>query len=613
MSIETQIERLIQRDPEITDENANKDSRVIGTQRDLLAGVVSKEYALTRLLTPDVAKAHRDGDIHIHDLDYSIGGYFNCCVPDIPRLLKNGFQMGGASIESPKSLRTAAEVIPQIIVNISSNQYGGITVHEIDRILEPYAYLSLEKHRTEARKWVSEDQVEDYARQQLVKEIYDACQGLEYESNSCFSSSGQQPFLTISFGLSESWIGKEIQKAMLQVRIRGLGRDGITPVFPKLIYVLKQGHNTKPGDPFYDVKRLALECAAKRIYPDILSYEKVQELYGTFVTPMGCRSFLPYHENQDGSPMVYGRRNGGVVTLNLPRQALKSETTEEFFENLEAGARSIRRALEWRIATLQDVRAKNNPIFYVSGASGHTLESESSVSDIFTGGEATFSFGYTGLNEAVTRFFGENWYDNSEAVTFSLEIMNRLNDIKTEWNSESSYFFTVYATPAESLTDRFARVDRETFGVVPGITDKEWYTNSFHVDPRVTMSPFEKYEFESKYIPLSSGGNISYVEMPNLESNLDALETLWDYASEHLPYFGVNTPISKCYACGYSGDMDANARGFFCPECSNHDADTLEVIMRLCGYLSDVGQRKPINGRVEEIKSRVKHEVSVTQ
>ena len=816
MSIETQIDRLLARDPALTNENANKDSRVIGTQRDLLAGVVSKEYSRTRLLPTDVADAHERGDIHVHDLDYSIGGYFNCCVPDIPRMLKSGFQLGGASIETPKSLRTAAEVIPQVVVNISSNQYGGITVHEVDKILEPYAFMSLDKHRKDARKWVSEDRVEEYAREHLIKEIYDACQSLEYELNSCYSSAGQVPFVTVSFGLAESWLGKEIQKAILEVRLKGLGRDGVTPVFPKLIYALREGHNKHPDDPFYDVKRLAVKCATKRIYPDILSYENVVALYGAFVTPMGCvrgyesalweqngttyytglssmwdklsthtlpkyqdngvdqyidlhdvtvldshtgkpvmvratrivknhqnhwlkiktlggrvlhvttdhplyvkgrgrvtamdlvpgdvlkkslfdqydvgapvygdkawlagviitdgclndpceilgalacakkkrfdtvknrrydredaevvsveyvdidepsydlttetdyfdvsgivshncRSFVPYHEKEDGSPMVYGRRNGGVVTLNLPRQALKSETIDEFYANVLEESEHVRSALEWRIETLRGVHARNNPIFYSSGAAGSVLGADDQVIDIFTDGEATFSFGYTGLNETVSRFYGTDWYGDSEAVDFSMNIIRYLNQIRDRWNAESRFYYTLYATPAESLTDRFAHLDAKEFGVVEGVTDKDWYTNSFHVDPRHNMSPFDKYKFEAKYIPYTTGGNICYVEMPNLESNPDALEALWDYASREVPYFGVNTPISKCLVCSYSGDMDADARGFFCPECGNRDADQLEVIMRLCGYLSDVGQRKPIAGRVEEIKARVKH------
>lgn len=607
MSIEAQIEKLIDRDPSITDENANKDSRVIGTMRDLLAGVASKEYVKGHGLPPEVAEAHESGEIHVHDLDYSIGGYFNCSVPDIPYMLANGFQMGGATIESPKSLRTAAEVIPQIVVNIASNQYGGLTVHEIDKILEPYAELSMEKYRDEARKWVSEDRVEEYARAQMVKEVYDACQGLEYEANSCFSSSGQQPFLTFSFGLSETWIGREIQKAILKVRLKGLGKDGITPVFPKLIYILKDGHNLRPDDPQYDIKQLALECSSKRIYPDLLAYDKVVEIYGTFVTPMGCRSFIPYHEKADGVPMVYGRRNGGVVSLNLPRQAMKSLSKADFFENVAQQAENVRKALEWRIDTLRGVQAKNNPIFYMSGACGHVLEPDDYVIGIFKHGEATFSFGYTGLNEAVAAFYGEEWYYNEEAVAFSLEIMSFLNGIKDSWNDDSEFLYTLYATPAESLTDRFARIDQEAFGVTEYLYDKGWYTNSFHMDPRHKTDPFTKYDFEKVYPPLSTGGNIVYVEMPSLVDNLEALETLWDYAYERVPYFGVNTPVSKCRACGYEGDMDADAKGYYCVSCGNRDEKTLEVIIRLCGYLSDASARKPISGRVKEIQSRVKH------
>lgn len=606
MNLRTTVESLLNRDPLVVDENANKDSNVLGTQRDLLAGVVSKEYALEELLPPDVAHAHKSGLIHIHDLDYSLGGYFNCSLPDFPSLLRNGFQMGGASIQPPKSIRTAAEVIPQIVVNTSSNQYGGITVHAIDNLLEPYAQLSFDKYLEDAKRWVAPELQEEYAREKTIKEIKDSCQSIEYELNSCFSSSGQQPFVTISFGLTRSWLGREIQKAVLETRLEGLGAQKTTATFPKLIFVLKNGINLNKDDPNYDIKTLAMVCASKRIYPDILSFDKMIEQYGFFVSPMGCRSFLPLYEVDDEA-VVYGRRNGGVVSLNLPRMALVSRTQEEMLSHLGEAADLGLQALAWRIDSLRAARAKNNPITYVSGGCGHSLNPNDPVIDIFKNGEASFSLGYVGLNETVTKFYGQDWYDNQEAVDFSVLVLKKLNEKIDSWNRESEFKVSAYGTPAESLTDRFNRLDTELFGVVPGITDKNWYTNSFHVDPRKKISPFDKFEFESKYVQYSAGGSIIYCEMPSLANNLDAIEAIWDFGYQTVPYFGINSPINKCFACGFEGDMDADDKGFFCPSCKNQDPEKLECIMRLCGYLSDVAHRKPIKGRVDEMLSRVKH------
>lgn len=606
MNLQNRVEALLNRDPNVVDENANKDSWVLGTQRDLLAGEISREYAAEKLMPSAVTEAHRKGWIHVHDLDYSLGGYFNCSLPDFPTLLRDGFQMGGASIQTPKSVRTASEVIPQIVVNTASNQYGGISVHAIDELLEPYAELSYIKHLKDAEEWVEPARREEYAMAKTIKEIKDSCQAIEYELNSCFSSAGQQPFVTITFGLSTSRFGREIQKAILETRLEGLGESKATATFPKLVFTLRGGVNLKKEDPNYDIKKLALVCASKRIYPDIISYEKTVEHYGYYIAPMGCRSFLPRHM-RDGKPMVYGRRNGGVVSLNLPNVALSAGSQSEFWDILDTRVQTVNEALHWRIDCLRNTKAKNNPITYISGGCGHKLNPEDSVINIFKNGEASFSMGYVGLNETVVKFYGEDWYDNPEAVEFSLAVMKRLNHWVDTWNSESEFSVSCYGTPAESLTDRFARMDLDEFGVVAGITDKDWYTNSFHVDPRKKIDPFTKFDFESKYVKYSLGGAIIYCETPSLQDNLEALEGLWDYAHGTVPYFGVNSPISKCYKCGYSGDMDANHKGFFCPECLNNDPDQLECIMRLCGYLSDVAHRKPIKGRVGEISSRVKH------
>ena len=609
------------------------------------------------------------------------------------------------------------------------------------------------------------------------KEVFDTFQSLETEISSLFSGNGQTPFVTFNFGLSTGFWGREIQKGILQNRLIGLGEDHRTPVFPKLVFTLKDEINLKKTDPNYDIKRLAVECSAKRIYPDILSYEKVMEIYGFFVSPMGCvagyetieysvdgvrystsisemwnmlssqgvkkqvngrdefidlsgvtvndshrssleqsnvfrmvknynnhwlritttdsehneftltcttdhplavyergrvladnlhlghkliksidsiqsltipqqdrllevvsiepvdidelsydlttdsdyfdvsgivshncRSFLTeYRSPETGEVVTYGRRNIGVVSLNLPNIALSTSTPEEFMELLDERAVLVHDGLMYRYNRLADTLAKNAPILYQYGATGHRLSGNEVVQPIFDNGEATASIGYIGLHEVATRFWGNDWQDNEEAKSFTVGVMERLNYWKSKWADETGIAFSVYGTPAESLCSRFAAMDKETFGEVENITDKGYYTNSFHLDVRKKVTPFEKIDFESAYTPLSTGGNICYVEQPSLVKNLDAFEAIWDYMHDHVPFSGINTPISRCLSCGYHGDFDADVKGFFCPECSNRNPETIEVIQRMCGYISSVGIRKPISGRVKEIKSRVKH------
>ena len=609
------------------------------------------------------------------------------------------------------------------------------------------------------------------------KEVFDTFQSLETEISSLFSGNGQTPFVTFNFGLSTGFWGREIQKGILKNRLIGLGEDHRTPVFPKLVFTLKDGVNLKKTDPNYDIKRLAVECSAKRIYPDILSYEKVMEIYGFFVSPMGCvsgdetveysvdgtdystsisemwdmlssqgvkkqvngrdefidlsgvlvndshrsslkqsnvfrmiknynnhwlkitatdseqneltltcttnhplavyeqgrvlannlstgdkliksldssqsltvpqqdrllevvsiepvdidepsydlttdsdyfdvsgivshncRSFLTeYRSPETGEVVTYGRRNIGVVSLNLPNIALSTSTPEEFMELFDERAVLVHDGLMYRYNRLAGTLAKNAPILYQYGATGHRLSGDEVVQPIFDNGEATASIGYIGLHEVATRFWGNDWQDNEEAKTFTVGVLERLNYWKSKWADETGIAFSVYGTPAESLCSRFAAMDKETFGEVKDITDKGYYTNSFHLDVRKKVTPFEKIDFESTYTPLSTGGNICYVEQPSLVKNLDAFEAIWDYMHDHVPFSGINTPISRCLSCGYHGDFDADVKGFFCPECSNCNPETIEVIQRMCGYISSVGIRKPISGRVKEIKSRVKH------
>lgn len=659
MDLSGVVDRYCGHDEAIMNENANKNSKVFATQRDLLAGSISKEYALEKLLPKNVAEGHRKGWIHFHDLDYTLnasGGLYNCMLIDFPGMLKHGFTLGEAEISTPKSLKTAGEVIPQIIANVSSNMYGGVSAHRLDEFLEPYAVISyrktLKKNFARMAEFdgvvLTEDEVDsladyyasqieqtdnefkiefnnvrkidsglsektiqftiDISKKDVIKEVFDTFQSLEFEISSLFSSNGQTPFVTFNFGLSTGFWGREIQKGILQNRLIGLGEDHRTPVFPKLVFTLKDGINLKKTDPNYDIKRLAVECSAKRIYPDILSYEKVMEIYGFFISPMGCRSFLTeYRSPETGEVVTYGRRNIGVVSLNLPNIALSTSTPEEFMKLLDERAILVHDGLMYRYNRLAGTLAKNAPILYQYGATGHRLSGNEVVQPIFDNGEATASIGYIGLHEVATKFWGNDWQDNEDAKAFTVGVLERLNYWKSKWADETGIAFSVYGTPAESLCSRFAAMDKETFGEVKDITDKGYYTNSFHLDVRKKVTPFEKIDFESAYTPLSTGGNICYVEQPSLVKNLDAFEAIWDYMHDHVPFSGINTPISRCLSCGYHGDFDADVKGFFCPECDNRNPETIEVIQRMCGYISSVGIRKPISGRVKEIKSRVKH------
>lgn len=600
---------LISKDSSVVNENANKDSDVFNTQRDLTAGAVGKAVGL-RMLPPHVANAHQKGDIHYHDLDYHpYAPMTNCCLIDFRTMLSEGFRIGNAQVEPPRSIQTAAAQITQIIANVASSQYGGCSVNRIDELLAPYAELNYAKHLVEAERWLTDASTHDaYARAKTAKDIYDAMQSLEYEINTLFTSNGQTPFTSVGFGLGTGWLEREIQRAILQIRIKGLGAEGRTAIFPKLIYTLRRGVNLDPGDENYDIKELAVECATKRMYPDVLSYDKIVELTGSFKMPMGCRSFLQGWRDADGNDVVEGRMNLGVVTLNLPRIALESRgDLATFWALLEERLATVHDALVYRVERCKEAVPGNAPILYVHGAFGERLAPDDDVDQLFRDGRATVSLGYIGLYEVAAAFFGGAWEADPEAKEMTLRVLRTLKEHTSAWTAEHGYQFSVYSTPSESLTDRFARLDREKFGVVADITDKEYYTNSFHYDVRKDPTPFEKLDFEMDYPQYASGGFIHYCEYPVLQQNPKALEAVWDYAYDRVGYLGTNTPIDRCYACGYAGDFTPTARGFACPGCGNTDPRTCDVVKRTCGYLGNPQQRPMVHGRHVEISSRVKH------
>lgn len=609
MDLVSRINRLVNGDKELNNENANKDSKTFSTKRDLMAGQVAKVEGL-KLLPKKVREAHLRGDIHYHDLDYSpFLEYTNCCLPDIDYMFENGFNMGNAVIERPNSINTAVSQISQIIANVASSQYGGTSINKIDEKLERFAEINYRKHLDDAEKFDIPN-AEYYAKEKTKKDIYDAMQSLEYEINTLYTSNGQTPFTTIGFGLSESWFGREIQKAILKVRIGGLGADKKTAIFPKLIFFIKDGLNLKKDDPNYDIKQLALKCASERMYPDIINADTIQRLTGSVKASMGCRSFLQgWTDPETGKQVDDGRMNLGVVTLNLPRIAIQSNGDKDIFWNIfEERMDVMHEALKNRKEKAFQALPEYAPILYKHGAFGKKLKDGEDVSEkLFLNKRATISLGYIGLYEVGTVFYGSNWESNPDAKEFTLEILKRMKELALKWSDEEGVWYSTYGTPSESLTDRFCKIDKEKFGSIPDITEKDYYTNSFHYDVRKNPTPFEKIDFEKDYPVYASGGFIHYVEYPNIKHNIKALESVWDYSYDKLGYFGTNTPIDKCYECGSEIEFIPTEHGFECSVCGNHDPNKCDVVKRTCGYLGNPLARPMIHGRHEEIASRVKH------
>lgn len=605
MTIEKEIEGLIHKtNKDLLNENANKDSRVFPTQRDLMAGIVSKHIA-KNMVPSFIMKAHESGIIHFHDIDYSPALPFtNCCLVDLKGMLENGFKLGNAQIETPKSIGVATAIMAQITAQVASHQYGGTTFANVDKVLSPYVKRTYAKHIEDAEKWQIADAL-NYAQSKTEKDVYDAFQAYEYEVNTLFSSNGQTPFVTITFGTGTDWTERMIQKAILKNRIKGLGRDGITPIFPKLVMFVEEGVNLYKDDPNYDIKQLALECASKRMYPDIISAKNNKAITGSSipVSPMGCRSFLGVWKDSTGNEILDGRNNLGVVTLNLPRIALDSYIGTQFNEQKFAELFNERmdlcfEALMCRISSLKGVKATVAPILYQEGAFGVRLKPDDDIIELFKNGRSSVSLGYIGIHELnilVGRDIGQ-------------EILTKMNARLKQWTERTGFAFSLYSTPAENLCYRFCKLDTEKYGSVKDVTDKGWYTNSFHVSVEENITPFEKISREAPYHFIATGGHISYVELPDMKNNLKGLEAVWDYATQHLDYFGVNMPVDKCFTCGSTHEMTPTENGFVCSICGETDPKKMNTIRRTCGYLGNPNERGFNLGKNKEIMHRVKHQ-----
>lgn len=602
---------------ELTNENANKDSRVFPTKRDLLAGIVSKHMARNHILPKHIVAAHDSGDIHYHDLDYSpFTPYTNCCLVDLKGMLANGFKMGNADIEPPKSIGVATALMAQITAQIASHQYGGTTFANVDLVLAPYVEKTFAKHVRDARKY-QVALVKDYAISKTEKDVFDAFQSYEYEVNTLHTANGQTPFVTITFGTGTGMFERMIQKAILKNRIRGLGKKGITPVFPKLVMFMEKGINLNPEDRNYDIKKLALECSSKRMYPDIISAANNRRITGSSipVSPMGCRSFLSVWNDEHGNEILDGRNNLGVVTINLPRIAIEAEAQEDedahdaFWRILDERLELCFEALMTRIDSLRGVKASVAPILYTEGAFGVRLKPDDEILELFKNGRSSISLGYIGLHETLMLFgSGQHPFDRIGSQNMGRLILEYLRAATEAWKKKTGFGFSLYSTPAESLCHRFCKLDYEKFGSIKGITDKGWYTNSFHLDVDRKVTPFEKIDYEADYHYIATAGHISYVEFPDMKNNLEALEKVWDYAMDKLDYFGTNLPVDKCFECGSDDEFKPTEDGFHCTHCGNHDPEKMSVTRRTCGYLGAPAVRGFNEGKNKEMMHRTKHQ-----
>lgn len=610
MTTRVLVKELVRGMSDAHNENANKNADVIPTMRDMMASIASKDYA-SSILPDHLISAHKSGDIHIHDLDYAFTlPMTNCCLVNLKGLLERGFKMGDAHIEQPKSFGVAAAVMAQITAQVSSHQYGGTTLANVDQVLAKYAQKSWSKHLSIAAQYgITGGNATRYADDRTRKEIYDGIQAFEYEINTMFTTNGQTPFVTITFGMGTNWFEREIQKAILNVRIKGLGKNGITPVFPKLVMFMDEGLNLNPGDPNYDIKKLALECASKRMYPDIISAKNNRSITGSSVpvSPMGCRSFLAGMKDDSGNEILDGRNNLGVVSINIPRLAIESNGSKEvFFQKLRQMYDVAVEASLLRIKHLEGAKAKVAPILYTEGGFGLYLDPEEEFLPHLKP-QASISIGYIGLYEAALLLTGGSTAFDTDAQGVAIDIAESLNKWCAETKKETGWGFSLYSTPSESLCDRLCRLDREKYGTIEGVTDKDWYTNSFHIPVEAKVNPYDKIDLEAVFHKLASGGHISYVELPNMRNNLEALEQIWDYAMEHLDYFGTNTPTDKCYECGFEGEFTCTSRGFSCPSCGNRESSRMSVIRRVCGYLGAPLARGFNKGKQAEVANRVKH------
>ena len=598
---------------ELMEENSNKNAIIASTQRDLIAGEVSKDLTKRILLPEKISKAHEEGVLHFHDADYFLQPIFNCCLINIEDMLDNGTVMNGKMIESPKSFQVACTVMTQIIAAVASSQYGGQSV-DISR-LGKYLRKSYDKFRQEIEEEykdkLSEDIIENLTQKRLKAELSAGVQTIQYQINTLMTTNGQSPFVTIFLNLDEKdpYIKENamIIEEILNQRLQGIKNEKgvyITPAFPKLIYVLDE-HNCLKGGKYDYLTKLAVKCSAKRFYPDYISAKKMRENYeGNVFSPMGCRSFLAPWKDENGNYKFEGRFNQGVVSINLPQIGIISGKDEDkFWKLLDERLELCFEALMCRHYALLGTTSDISPIHWRYGAIARLKQGEK-IDKLLKGGYSTISLGYIGLYE-VTKLVKGVSHTTKEGHDFALRLMKKLRATTDKWKKETNIGFALYGTPAESLCYRFAKIDKERFGIIEDVTDKGYYTNSYHVDVREKIDAFEKLKFESEFQQISSGGAISYIEVPNMTKNLEALENVVKFIYDNIQYAEFNTKSDYCHICGFDGEIIINDDNEWeCPNCGNKDHSKMNVTRRTCGYL---GENFWNAGKTKEIKARTLH------
>lgn len=608
------ILRLIRNEnKELAEENSNKNTMYASTQRDYIAGEVSRDLTRRILLPEKISKAHEEGVLHFHDMDYFVQPIFNCCLINIADMLDNGTVMNGKLIESPKSFQVACTVTTQIIAAVASNQYGGqsVDMRHLGKYLRKSKEKFVKKITEKHGKELSKEQIEELAMDRLKDELASGVQTIQYQINTLMTTNGQSPFVTLFLCLDEKdpYIEENamIIEEILNQRLEGIKNEKgvyVTPAFPKLVYVLDENNCLKGGKYDY-LTELACKCSAKRMYPDYISAKKMREIYeGNVFSPMGCRSFLSPWKDENGNYKWEGRFNQGVVSINLPQIGILSGHDEEkFFKLLDERLELCKEALMCRHHALLGITSDISPVHWQYGAIAR-LEKGEKIDKLLKDGYSTLSLGYIGVYETTMLVKGVS-HTTEEGEKFAVKLMKYLRKACDTWKKETNLGFALYGTPAESLCYRFARIDKERFGSIKDVTDKGFYTNSYHVDVREKIDAFEKLKFESQFQPISSGGCISYVEIPNMEKNLDALKELIKFIYENIQYAEFNTKSDYCHVCGFDGEIIINDDNEWeCPNCGNKDKTKMNVTRRTCGYL---GENFWNVGKTKEIKARVTH------
>ena len=598
---------------ELAEENSNKNTMLASTQRDYIAGEVSRDLTRRLLLPEKIAKADAEGILHFHDADYFVQPIFNCCLINIGDMLDNGTVMNGKMIESPKSFQVACTVTTQIIAAVASNQYGGQSVDMIH--LGKYLRKSYDKFKKQIEEKykgkLDEKVIEDLVQDRVRAELKSGVQTIQYQINTLMTTNGQSPFVTLFLHLEKDdpYIKENamIIEEVLRQRYEGIKNEAgvyVTPAFPKLVYVLDEFNNLTGGEYDY-LTKLAVKCSAKRMYPDYISAKKMRENYeGNVFSPMGCRSFLSPWKDENGNYKFEGRFNQGVVSINLPQVAIIADGDEDkFWKLLDERLELCKEALMCRHYALLGTHSDISPIHWQYGAIARLQKGEK-IDKLLYGGYSTISLGYIGIYEMTKLMKGVS-HTTPEGHDFALRVMKHLRETTDRWKKETNIGFALYGTPAESLCYKFARIDKERFGTIKDVTDKGYYTNSYHVDVREKIDAFEKLSFESEFQKISSGGAISYIEIPNMEKNIDALETVVKFIYDNIQYAEFNTKSDYCHVCGFDGEIIINDDNEWeCPNCGNKDHSKMTVVRRTCGYL---GENFWNAGKTKEIKQRVMH------